>query len=175
MTSELRRRDVLRAGAVMMGGVLLAPRVLRAEEPYRLPEITKQAMGTSPLVYISPLHPSGKESSCHGEVWFFDDGGDVVIATGKDAWKARAVGKGWDGARIWVGDFGPVSRASDKFRTAPEFKARASIDTDPEVFERLMASFAKKYADGWDKWEPRFRKGYGDGSRVVIRYTPIAS
>jgi hypothetical protein len=132
-------------------------------------------MQQSPLVYVSPLRASGQESSCHGEVWFFEDRGDVVLATGKDAWKTRALRKGWDTARIWVGDFGPVSRAGEKFRSAPEFRARAALDADPAVFDRLLAGFTKKYPEFQSKWESRFKQGYRDRSRVVIRYTPIGS
>ncbi len=172
MDVELRRRDLLRAGAVVAGGVLLGTRVPRAETAHALPEVAVRALAKSRYVYISPLSPTGKESSCHGEVWFFEDHGDAVIATARDAWKTRALEKGWSEARVWVADVDP---GGEKFRGAPEFKARATRDADAAVFDRLMASFAKKYPDGWEKWEPRFRKGYSDGSRVVIRYTPIGS
>jgi len=149
-------------------------RLARAEEkPIVLDERTRNALERSPLVYVSPLKSDGNESSCHGEVWFFHDHGDVVLATGKDTWKARALGRDLDRARIWVGDYGPVKSAGDKYRKAPAFLALASRDQDPEVFERLLAKFGQKYPDEWDKWEPRFRKGYAEGSRVVIRYSPL--
>jgi len=48
------------------------------------------------------LHSDGRESTCHGEVWFFVDEGSVVIATGKDRWKTRALRSGRDRARIWA-------------------------------------------------------------------------
>ena len=164
---DLSRREVL-AGGIALGAVALAglPRITRAAG---LPSSTLDAMGKSGLVYVSPLHPDGKESRCHGEVWFFEDGGDVVLATSKDAWKTRAVRKGWHRARVWVGDFGPAK--GDNYKAGPTFDAKAGFDSDPAVFERMMASYAKKYADGWSKWEARFRKGYLDGSRVVIRYS----
>jgi hypothetical protein len=172
----MRRREFLWAGtAALAGGAWLLARGSRAADPPELPEITRRALEKSPLVYISPLRPSGRESSCHGEVWFFEDRGDVVIITGNDAWKARALRQGWAEARLWVGDFGPVSSAGEKFRGAPEFRARASLDPDPAVFERLLASYARKYADSWQKWEPRFRKGHAEGSRVLIRYSPAGS
>jgi hypothetical protein len=53
--------------------------------------------------------------------------------------------------------------------------ARATIEPDRAVFERLMERFATRYADEWGKWGPRFRKGWDDGSRVMIRYTPIGA
>ncbi|MBW2280726.1 MAG: twin-arginine translocation signal domain-containing protein [Deltaproteobacteria bacterium] len=170
---EIGRRDFLTAVGVAVGSVVL-PRLSRAEdEP--LPAAARAALSKSPLVYVSPLKKDGTESRCHGEVWYFTDGGDVVIATGKDAWKKRALDGGLDRARIWVGDYGPVKKAGDAFRKAPSFLAQASFDTDPAAFERLMTAYAERYSDGWQKWEPRFRKGYADGSRVVIRYAPVAS
>jgi hypothetical protein len=143
------------------------------EATWALPEASTQALSKSPLVHISPLKGDGKESTCHGEVWFFHDQGDVVIVTTKDTWKSQAVAKGFKSARLWVGDFGPVGKAEDKYRSAPTFEAESGFDTDKAAFERLMTAFAAKYPDEWEKWEPRFRGGYEDGSRVLIRYHPV--
>ncbi|MDG2335400.1 MAG: hypothetical protein P8Q97_14345 [Myxococcota bacterium] len=139
-----------------------------------LPKATQEALDTSPLVYISPLLADGKESRCHGEVWFFVDGGSVVIVTATDRWKANAVRQGRDQARLWVGDFGQVGRSGDRYRKAPSFVADAEIISDRAVFDRLLESFAKRYPDGWAKWKPRFEKGFADGSRVMIRYSPAS-
>jgi hypothetical protein len=167
------RRELLRGAGVAFGALALPiGRAIGADSPFQPSEDARAALGSSPLVYISPLKADGSESSCHGEVWFTFDEGDVLIATGSDRWKTRALDKGWSRARIWVGDFGPVGKSEDRFRQAPNFVAEARRDKDPAAFERLMTSFAGKYADGWDKWEPRFRKGYADGSRVLIRYAP---
>jgi hypothetical protein len=136
-------------------------------------EVARDALAQSKLAYVSPLHPDGKESRCHGEVWFFEDRGDVVIGTAADRWKAQAVRKGWSRARIWVGDFGPVSRAGEAYRAAPGFDARAGFDESSETFERLLAIYAEKYPEAWGKWESRFKESYEDGSRVLIRYTAI--
>ncbi len=166
---ELTRRELLRTGALALGAAALAPRTLFAAEAAWL-----VAARTSPLVYISPLKKDGAESRCHGEVWFFVDGGDVVIATAAKGWKARALALGRDQARIWVGDFGTYAGARDKVAAAPSFLARASLDKDPAAFARLLAAFGSKYPDEWGKWKPRFESGYADGSRVVIRYKPAA-
>ena len=128
------------------------------------------AAKTSPLVYVSPLLASGAESRCHGEVWFFVDGGDVVLATATKTWKARALAAGRNQARIWVGDFGPYEGAAEKVAGAPNFVATATLDKDRAVFDRLLAAYAEKYADEWGKWKPRFESSYADGSRIVIRY-----
>lgn len=169
------RRGLLIGSGALAGAWLLAPRALRAAGDYALDATTVEALRTSPVVYISPLLRSGAESRCHGEVWFFFDRGGVVIFTARDRWKARAVEAGRDRARLWVGDFGPVGRAGDRFRSAPSFEARAEIETRVDVFERLMSTFAIRYADEWSRWQPRFQQGFEDGSRVMIRYTPIGA
>jgi len=166
------RREFLKGAGIVLAGAALPPAFARAEsESIVLPAATLELLGKSGFIYVSPLKSDGNESSCHGEAWFFRDGDDAVLATASDTWKAKALGKGLDRARVWVGDHGRVRLGNEKFRKAPSFEARASLDKDPAAFERLLAAFAGKYPDEWDKWEPRFRKGYADGSRIVIRYS----
>jgi hypothetical protein len=166
---ELTRRELLVAGAFALGAVSLWSRgALAADEPAWLAAAKK-----SPLVYVSPLLADGKESRCHGEVWFFVDGGDIVLATATKTWKARALAAGRDRARIWVGDFGPYAKSPEAVAKAPSFVASARLDKDRAVFDRLLAAYAVKYPDEWDKWKPRFESSYADGSRVVLRYTPV--
>jgi hypothetical protein len=172
----LSRRQVVMGATALVGGLVLAPpRILRAADTYSLPAASSAALAKSPLVYISPLRKSGAESSCHGEVWYFFDQGAVVIMTSTESWKTRSVQAGLDGARIWVGDFGPVKRAGDKYRAAPTFLAKAEIIGDRAIFDRLLSAYAERYADGWGKWGPRFEKGFADGSRKVIRYKPAGA
>ncbi len=171
--SRMTRREILVGGIVGMGVLALSLR--SGAQTYALPDETKSALAQSGLVYISPLRSDGEESRCHGEVWFAHDHGSVLIVTQSDGWKSRALSAGLDRARIWVGDFGPVRRASDRYRSAPGFLARATSDKDDAAFERLLAAYAKKYPDEWDRWESRFRRGYSDASRVLIRYEPIGA
>jgi hypothetical protein len=170
------RRALLRGGVMALGAVALLPRALRAADAkFELGQPTLDALEKSRLVYVSPLKSDGRESRCHGEVWYFWDRGAVVIATATKGWKVRAVRAGRDKARLWVGDFGTYSKASEKLRAAPTFLASAALDTDPATFERLLASYAARYADEWGKWKPRFEASHADGSRSVIRYTPIGA
>lgn len=169
----LTRRQLLLAGSVALGGLVLGRRAVSEQSGWVLPERARNALGESSLVYVSPLHRDGRESSCHGEVWYFVDEGDPVIITASDGWKVRAIKSGRDRARLWVGDFGPVQGTGGRYREAPGFLARAELDTERAVFDRLMASFGQRYAEEWGKWQPRFEKGYGDKSRVLVRYTPI--
>ncbi len=167
MRSLDRRSFLLGAGA--LGALALArPRLARAE----VAAATRAAMERSKLVYVSPLKADGGESRCHGEVWYFVDGGGVVLATASDGWKARALALGRTRARLWFGDFGRYRGDRGLIASAPTSDARASLDPDPALFERLLAAYAVRYPDEWGKWEPRFREGVASGKRVVIRYTP---
>ena len=91
------------------------------------------------------------------------------------SWKARSVAKGLDRARIWVGDHGGWTRVlghNEAFRAGPSFDARAALVRDEALLDRLLSIFEAKYPDEIGKWRDRMRKGYADGTRVLIRYTP---
>ena len=155
---------------------LLSPAALvrAAEGPPGLAD----ALRDSGFVYVSPLHPGGAESTCHGEVWFGWIDGRVVLITARDRWKARAVSRGWDRARIWVGDHGRWKRLlgrNEAFRQAPSFEAKGSFSDDAALLDRLLAIFDAKYPDEIDEWRERMRNGFRDGSRVLIRYAPLES
>jgi hypothetical protein len=170
----IRRRELLKGTGLLLGTLILpSSRVWGAEE-YELPEGTRKALGESPLVYISPLHADGRESRCHGEVWFLFDQGDVLISTARTTWKARALASGRERGRIWVGDFGRGRSVQDRFREGPTFQAHAREEPDRAALDRMVAAFGKKYPDEWGKWESRFKKGFEDRSRVLIRYEPTA-
>jgi hypothetical protein len=134
------------------------------------------ALVRSKLVYVSPLKSNGDESTCHGEVWFGWIDGSVVINTSPDRWKARAVKRGLDKARIWVGEYGrwkELLGRNEKFRQAPHFDARAEIVKDDALIDRLLAVYHEKYPDEIARWHGEMRDGYFDGTRVLIRYTPL--
>src|SRR5262245_19805902 len=104
-----RRREILQGAGLLLGALALAPRARAEDATFALPADATAALDKAPLVYISPLRKSGSESRCHGEVWYFMDGGHVVIGTNPGRWNGRAVKQGLDRARLWVpkasGDF----------------------------------------------------------------------
>ena len=104
--------------------------------------------------------------------------GAVVITTGSDRWKARAIDRGLDTARIWVGDYGrwkKLAGRNEAFRQAPHFDAKgAMLPNDALLLERLLAQFERKYPDEIGRWRDKMRSGYLDGSRVLLRYTPVS-
>jgi hypothetical protein len=166
----LTRRDLLRLGFGAAAALAWPGRARAAE----LGADVRALLEKSGFVYVSPLLASGAESRCHGEVWFGWLDGGVVLITANDTWKARALARGLDRARLWVGDHGRVGRVlgRDAFRAAPSFEARARREPSPEVLDRLMAAYRKKYPDEIARWEPRMRAGFASGDRILIRYEP---
>jgi hypothetical protein len=137
----------------------------------------RDALETSGFVYVSPLRSDGAESTCHGEVWFAFLDGAAVLNTVATTWKARAVARGLDRARVWVGDHGrwkTMLGRDEAFRAAPSFDARAELVKDAAVLDRLLAVYEKKYPAEIASWRDEMRAGFHDGSRVLIRYTPAA-
>jgi len=173
----MHRRRFLSASLAL----LLWPLAGRSKEPAAvraLPEPLAEALEKSPFVYVSPLRADGSESSCHGEVWYAWLGGAVVLNTASDTWKSRALARGLDRARVWVGDHGtwkrPLGGRNEAFRAAPHFEARAERSTDAALLDLLLARFGEKYPGEIASWRDDMRQGFHDGSRLLIRYQPVA-
>lgn len=168
----MRRRTFLLGCAGLAVG-LAGGRPLAASG---LPAATRRLLDGSEFVYVSPLHPDGRESTCHGEVWYgwLDDA--VYLITARTTWKHRALERGSDRARIWVGNHGRWKGFfgnNEDFRAAPHFDARASAVRDDAMLERLLALYEGKYPDEIADWRERMRNGYADGTRALIRYAPL--
>jgi hypothetical protein len=148
------------------------------EQSPALPEPALRALPASEFVYVSPLLGDGRESTCHGEVWYGWLDSAVVLVTSKDSWKARSVAKGLDRARLWVGSHGRWKAAlggrSEAFRQAPSFVARARVSKDAALLEKLLAVYETKYPAEIGRWRERFRAGLASGERVLLIYAPTA-
>jgi hypothetical protein len=174
-SNRLDRRQFL-GGALAMSGALLLPiRSVTADSAALSAEAT-DAIASSPLIYLSPIRSDGQPSACQAEVWFGSDADELFVVTSEDGWKSQSIKRGLDKARIWVGDFGPWKSSNDRYQSAPTFLADASIvaKEDSETVARVLAVMGKKYPKEWGKWGPRFDQGLADGSRVMLRYRPVA-
>ncbi len=165
MINKLNRREYLISLGTLIGGAALI-----GSNPGRASSASLPAgADSSRLIYITPLKRNAQESTCQAEVWFMRDGDALYVVTQADAWRATAIGKGLDVAKIWVGDVGVWSR-NPEYRELPEIMAQASIVTDPSVHAGMLDKFGGKYTDEWPVWGPRWKTGLADGSRVMIRY-----
>jgi hypothetical protein len=174
----ISRRDFVRGAAALSGAVLLPASAAWPGDPeFRVSKEAQAAIEKSPLIYITPIKSDGNESACHAEVWFYADGADLLVVTKQELWRSQAVKRGLDRARIWVGDFGVWKRSKGAFRKAPTFLAQVEhISSDAEAVERTLKGMAVKYADeGWSTYGPLFKEGLSDGSRVLLRYRPVAA
>ena len=163
----ISRRTLLKTTAAAAALPLL-PAIGQAGSSWR------DAAAKSPLIYLTPIQSSGAESRCQAEIWFASVGGAMYVVTAAEAWRAQAVRQGLASARIWVGDVGPWQRSDGKYKALPVIGARASLETDAVVQNRVLEAMGSKYSDEWDTWGPRFRKGLAGGSRVMLKYEPRA-
>lgn len=171
---RLHRRDLLRAGLALAAWPWL-PRAARAQES-PVHTAVRERLENSEYVYVSPLKQDGGESTCHGEVWYGWIDGSVAIITGRDRWKSRAIDRGLDTARIWVGDYGRwkgLVSYNEDFRKGPSFEARAKKVKDPALVDRLLAIYDRKYPEEIGAWREKMKQGTESGERVLILYTPI--
>lgn len=156
------------------GAVFAAGAVTRHVTAATVADAARTALDQSDVVYITPLKQDSSESTCHAEVWFVLDGGDLLVVTGANAWRATAVTRGLTRARMWVGEFGAWKDAKEAYRAAPELLATAAFVNDAQIHARALERFGAKYPLGWLYYEGKFRDGLKDGSRVMLRYTPTA-
>ncbi|MBC8188002.1 MAG: hypothetical protein H8E78_07330 [Proteobacteria bacterium] len=171
-----RRRFLRRAGVGALGTAIglygRKPYALAATAANSRPDI--QLLEASPFVYVSPIRTNGKESTCHAELWYawLDD--SIIVTVAADRWKATALDKGLDRARIWVGDHGRwktfFGGRNEKFRVAPNFLADAERVDDPKMIDRLIAVYDEKYPEEIAQWRSAMISGSADGSRILIRY-----
>ena len=161
----ISRRNWMGVAAVGVAGAALAPPLLAGS---KLPE----AASDSRLIYLTPIKSNGQESRCQAEIWFARAGEDLYVVTAADAWRARAVGKGLTGTRIWVGDVG-VWGSDARYKELPAVMAEASIVEDPTAHAQVLEVMGRKYKGEWGTWGPRFKKGLAEGSRVMIRYQVV--
>jgi hypothetical protein len=136
---------VLAFGSAVLGG--LAPDV-------------DQALRDSKYVYVQSERKSGAFGA-PAEIWFFYDAGKVYVGTPPGSWRVRRIKAGRKRARIAVGKAG-----------GPTFEATGELVHDAAIEQRLLEAYAKKYPEGWSRFETNFREGFKSGARVLVRYTP---
>lgn len=165
----LKRRRLMQA-AVAGAGLSLLPFVKAAAVPEKL----QSQLQKSDLIYLTPIQSNGMESSCQAEIWYVWDGSDIYVCTDTRAWRVRAVAKGLDQTRIWVGDIGNWKRANGKYKSLPKIETMSSIVSDTSVHANALEMFGKKYPIGWIRYGSEFTEGLADGSRTLLKYHPIS-
>lgn len=120
----------------------------------------QQQLAEARFVYISSERKSG-EWSKPAEIWFMWDQGAVYVGTKPTTWRVKRINAGRKKARIAVGKV-----------DGPSFEATGEVVKDTALQTKLMETYARKYPDGWTKYESVFRDGFKSGGHVLVRYTP---
>ncbi len=158
---EMSRRG--RVVAALAGMLLwLAPEMASAGgRAGNLGAIEHELLSNSKYVYISSQRKDGSFGT-PAEIWFLFHDDAVYVGTRPDSWRARRIRAGRTRAKIAIGKVDGLS-----------FFAEGEILKEPKVQELMLKSYALKYPDGWPKYADSFRQGFLDGSRILIRYTPL--
>jgi hypothetical protein len=147
----------------ILAAVLFATTLTSALDAAALDAAVEHALASSPYVYVATERKDGTYGA-PAEIWFMWEDGAVWVASPPTSWRAKRIRAGRRKAWIAVGR-----------KDGPRFVAEGAFVRDPAVYEKLFATFARKYPDGWPKYETRFREGLKDGSRVLMRYRPVAA
>lgn len=119
---------------------------------------TERQLREAEYVYIASARKDGSFGEA-AEIWFLYRDGAVYVGTRPSSWRARRIEWGRPQARIWVGK-----------RDGLQLEATGAVVRDAEIEKLLMETFAEKYPGGWPRHEENFRKGFADGSRVIVKY-----
>jgi hypothetical protein len=123
------------------------------------PEIDK-ALHDATYIYLQSERKSG-DFGKPAEIWFFVENGAVYVGTRPTSWRVKRIKAGRTKARIAVGK-----------ADGPSFDATGSLPKDATIENHLLEAYAKKYPEGWQKFEAAFRDGFKSGERVLVKYTP---
>jgi len=107
-----RRQALAGTAALCLAGWGSARVAMAAESP------AVAFLDKSQLIYLTPMLADGRESTCHGEVWFVHRNREIFVITKSDAWRAEALRRGLRRAAIWIGEFGVWKQAKDRYRSA---------------------------------------------------------
>jgi hypothetical protein len=161
MLTDLSLRRVLHPIVALVAlAVVVAADATWAGE---VPAAAREQLATAKYVYISSTRKDGSLSK-PAEIWFMSDHGAVYVGTPPTSWRARRIKAGRPQAKIAVGK-----------PDGPSFTATGAVVKDPALQTLMMETYAKKYPDGWPKYEQKFRSGFADGSRILIKYTPTGN
>ncbi len=148
----------------MGGGFAFADDATKLPAKRALTAAETAELAKAEYVYISSTRKDGSLGT-PAEIWFWPHDGAVYVGTRPDSWRARRIGWGRPGARIAIGS-----------RDGPALVARGALVRDqPALWAEFCEALAKKYPSSWPRHEKGFRSGYADGSRVLIRYSPVAT
>lgn len=129
--------------------------------PRALTPAETTALNEATYIYLSSTRKDGSLSK-PAEIWFQSMNGAIYVGTRPDSWRAKRLRWGRADAKIWIGA-----------RDGPALLATGAFVTDPARYAQFCSGLAAKYPKSWPRFEKGFREGLPDGSRVLIRYTPL--
>ena len=118
----------------------------------------QKALDSAKYVYIQSTRKDGKLSN-PAEIWFFPYKGAVWVCSPTTTHRVKRIKAGQTKAKIVIGK-----------KDGPSFNAKGSLVKDEEVNKVLFETYAKKYSEGWSKYEKDFKEGLASGKRTLVKY-----
>jgi hypothetical protein len=126
-----------------------------------LTDAQRKELEQSKYVYISSTRKHGQFGK-PAEIWFMFKNGAVYVASPPTTWRVRRIKAGRPQAKIAIGK-----------PDGPSFVATGQLADEADMRQAMLDTYAKKYPGDWEKFAEKFRTGFKDGSRVLIKYMPV--
>lgn len=159
---------MLRAGGAALSLLVVGrTRALAGDAPAASPGATLspeqlKQLADAQFIYIQSTRKDGTLSK-PAEIWFTVMDGAVYVGSSPDSWRAKRIRWKRPQARIAIGS-----------TSGPSFRATGTFVKDAALEKRFCDQLAVKYPEKWSRWEKSFREGFTSGTRLLIRYTPVA-
>ncbi len=151
----------MRRFIVLATAVLLTAAAAAAAIAAGLPAEITAHLEKDSYVYIASTRKSGDLGGA-AEIWFSWDGKTVLVGTSVKSFRVRRIQAGRTAARIWVEN-----------TDGSWFDAEGALVAGKVAQDQMIAAFASKYGDAFkESWQAKFREGFEQGTRVLVRYTP---
>jgi PPOX class probable F420-dependent enzyme len=117
------------------------------------------ALSRTKTVYLTTWSASGKSGTV--PIWFFEHHGRIYFCSQRDTLKVRRICRSGRAA-LHIGS-----------RHGPQLTCAARIvDDDPEVRQRLVQTYRRRYWLRWLFLGPRIQRALNRGEEVIIELTP---
>jgi PPOX class probable F420-dependent enzyme len=117
------------------------------------------ALSRTKTVYLTTWSASGKSGTV--PIWFFEHHRRIYFCSQRDTLKVRRIRRSGHAA-LHIGS-----------RHGPQLTCTARIvDDDPEVRQRLVQTYRRRYWLRWLFLGPRIQRALNRGEEVIIELTP---
>jgi PPOX class probable F420-dependent enzyme len=117
------------------------------------------ALSRTKTVYLTTWSASGKSGTV--PIWFFEHHRRIYFCSQRDTLKVRRIRRSGRAALHIGGRYGPQLTCTARI-----------VDDDPEVRQRLVQTYRRRYWLRWLFLGPRIQRALNRGEEVIIELAP---